>query len=122
MTQQLFNLTNAEIVERLIVISIEQGDAIENFETAKYNKLYDRNQRLLDELSKRPGDGRHDLFKLYDHPNMQVRLNAAHWTYALDTPTARVALAAIRDSRIFPYAADAGLTLSLVDKGIGKLS
>lgn len=115
------NLSNVQIVARLVENSIKQGDAIENLRRSNIIRLYDRSQRLLDELRARPGDGRHDLFELYRHPNMQVRLNAAHWTYALDTPLARAALAAIRDSRKFPYAADAGLTLSLIDKGIGKL-
>ena len=121
MKRDVSNLTNSEIVDRLVEISVKQGEAIEAFETAKYNRLYDENARLLAELRARPGDGRHDLFPLYDHPTYQVRLNAAKWTYALNTPRARAALANIRDSRWDPYAGDAGMTLSMIDEGIGRL-
>jgi hypothetical protein len=121
MKRDLSKLMNSEIVGRLVENNISQGEAIEAFETTKYNRLYDQNARLLAELRARPGDGRHDLFPLYDHPNYQVRLNAAKWTYSLDTPRARAALENIRDSRWDPYAGDAGMTLSLIDEGVGKL-
>jgi hypothetical protein len=114
-------MTNQEIIDRLVEISIRQGEAMELFETTKYNRLYKKNARLLQELRDRPGDGRHGLFPLYDHPNMQVKLNVARWTYTLDMPHARIALADIRDSRRFPYAGDAGMTLMLIDEGIGNL-
>jgi len=94
---------------------------MELFETAEYNRLYRENARLLRELKARPDDGRHDLFPLYDHPNIQVWLNVARWTYALDMARARLALANIRDSRRYPYAGDAGMTLALIDEGIGEL-
>lgn len=121
MKRDISELSNSEIVDRLVEVSIGQGEAIEAFETAKYNRLYDQNAQLLAELQTRPGDGRHDLFPLYDHPNYQVRLNAAKWTYGLDRSRARKALASIRDSRWDPYAGDAGMTLTLIDEGIGRL-
>lgn len=114
-------MTSQAIIERLVEISIRQAETMELFETAEYNRLYRENARLLRELKARPGDGRHDLFPLYDHPNIQVRLNVARWTYALDMARARLALANIRDSRRYPYAGDAGMTLALIDEGIGEL-
>lgn len=121
MKRDISKLTNREIVGGLVENCVRQGEAIEAFETAKYNRLYDQNARLIAELRARPGDGRHDLFPLYDHPNYQVRLNAAKWTYALDRSRARAALASIRDSRWDPYAGDAGMTLTMIDEGIGRL-
>lgn len=121
MKRDVSKLTNTEIVDRLVENSIRQGEAIEAFETARFNRLYDRNARLLAELRARPGDGRRDLFALYEHPNYQVRLNAAKWTYALDRSRARAVLADIRDSRWNPYAGDAGMTLTMIDEGIGAL-
>ena len=114
-------LTVEELVARFIEISMAQGEAIETFDTAKYNRLYDRNQKILDELETRQGDQRTALFTLYDHPNLQVRLNAAKATYALDPDAARIELEAIAASRRYPWAGSAGMTLALLDEGSGKL-
>jgi hypothetical protein len=110
-----------ELVARFIEISIAQGEASETFETAKFNRLFDRKLKVLDELRRREGDRRRLLFALYDYPNMQVRLNAAYATYALDPAGATAVFEAIAASKHSPWAGDAGMTLSMLKKGTSQL-
>ncbi|MCB1503330.1 MAG: DUF2019 domain-containing protein [Bauldia sp.] len=72
---------------------------------------------IEDELRARPGDQRRALMLLLDHRNMQVRLNAALAILAVCPTEARVALRRIEDSRHFPQAAEAGMTLKALDAG-----
>jgi len=59
---------------------------------------------------------------LYDHSNMQVRLNPAKATWGVDQRAARAQLKAIAASKHFPQAGDAGMCLWAIDEGISKLS
>jgi hypothetical protein len=70
------------------------------------------------ELKSRPGDQRSALVKLYDHPNVQVRLNAARLTLAVAPAAARQVVETIASSRKFPQAGDAGMCLSAIELGI----
>jgi hypothetical protein len=72
------------------------------------------------ELKRRPGDQRRALIPLYNHPNMQVWLKSAIATLAIVPQPARQLLQVIADSRHYPQAADAGMTLSCLDWGIFK--
>lgn len=121
MKSQYPTMTIDDLVALFIEISTTQGKALETFETAKYNRLYDQNQEILDELQSRQGDQRVALFALYAHPDLQVRLNAAKATYALDPEAARIELETIAASKHYPFASNAGMTLALLDEGIGKL-
>jgi hypothetical protein len=58
---------------------------------------------------------------LYDHPNLQVRLNAAKFFYALDPEAAVATFQAIKESRHHPWAMDAGMSLSALEMGMSKL-
>lgn len=98
-----------------------QSEALDRFETAKFNRLYDRKEAVVQELKSRPGDQRRALLSLYEHPNMQVRLNAAKTTLAVAPEAARAQLEAIRVSQHFPQAGDAGMSLWTLDEGIFKL-
>jgi hypothetical protein len=73
-----------------------------------------------EELKARDGDQRRALLDLYDHPNAQVRLNAAKATLAVAPESARRMLQTMADSREFPQAGDAGMTLDSLDRGIFK--
>lgn len=98
-----------------------QGEAAEEFRTAAFNRLFDRERKILDELRRRDNDQRRILIALYDHLNVQVRLNAAKSTYALNTAGARAVIQAIADTKFQPWAGSAGMTLWALDEGIGKL-
>ena len=115
------DMTSDELVVRFVEISIEQGKALAFFETARFNSLYGKLSAVVRELRARPGDERHRLLKLYDHPDLQVRLNVAGRTYALDPAAAIATFQAIKDSRRYPWAGDAGMSLSMLEMGLSKL-
>ena len=73
-----------------------------------------------DELKARDGDQRRELLSLYNHPNAQVRLNAVKATLAVAPEPARRALQAIADSREYPQAGDAGMSIWNLERGIFK--
>jgi Domain of unknown function (DUF2019) len=75
---------------------------------------------IEDELKARAGDQRRELLSLYSHPNAQVRLNAIKATLAVAPELARRALQAIADSREYPQAGDAGMSLWNLERGIFK--
>jgi len=114
-------MTSDELVERFVEISIEQGKAVAFFETARFNRLLPKLSAAARELRGRPGDERHRLLKLYDHPDLQVRLNAARFAYALDPEAAIATFQAIKDTRHYPWAGDAGMSLSALEMGMSKL-
>lgn len=60
------------------------------------------------------------MLRLYDHPNMQVRLMAAKATLEIEPEAARTMLQAIADSGWFPQAGDVGMSLSNLERGVFK--
>lgn len=121
MTKRVHNMSLEELLSSFVEIGIAQGEAAEEFRTAAFNRLFDRETKILDELRRRDNDQRRILIALYDHPNIQVRLNAAESTYALNTAGARAVIQAIADTKVQPWAGSAGMTLWSLDEGIGKL-
>ncbi len=61
----------------------DEAKLVEQFATMLFNKLFDKKEAIEAELRRRSGDGRGVLLSLFDHPNMQVRGNAAKATLAL---------------------------------------
>lgn len=116
----LNELSTQALVERFTRICEEQYDATWHIETRRYNRLYQQMRDVVTELKQRPGDERRELVKLYDHPNMQVRLMAAHATLAISYAAARQVVQDVADSKFLPYSADAGMTLLNLDRGIYK--
>jgi hypothetical protein len=112
--------TTDALIEEYIRISIEQGDAIIYLEDDTYNRLFKIRMQIERELQRRPGDDRHRLLPLYDHPNIQVRLNAASATRVLAPAEARKTIEAIAALPYSPITADAGMALVAWDKGIWK--
>ncbi|MCB1497947.1 MAG: DUF2019 domain-containing protein [Bauldia sp.] len=107
-----------ELVERYAAISVAQYQAEDNDNISKYNRLVDDLIAAQAELKSRAGDQRIALMKLYDHPNMQVRLNAAHATLGVAPEAARALLLAIRESRWMPQAMQAGMSLRNLENGV----
>jgi hypothetical protein len=121
MIKQVKKMPLEELLSSFVEIGIAQGEAAEEFRTGAFNRLFDRESRILDELKHRDNDQRRILIALYDHPNIQVRLNAAKSTYALNAVGARAVFMAFADSIFSPGAGSAGMTLWALDEGIGKL-
>jgi Domain of unknown function (DUF2019) len=114
------DMTAGELVERFIVIGLDQDKALLRGEDAKFNRLFDEMVAIEDELKIRDGDQRRELLSLYNHPNAQVRLNAVKATLAVAPEFARRTLQAIADSREYPQAGDAGMSLLNLERGIFK--
>jgi hypothetical protein len=77
---------------------------------------------IADELTIRPGDQRSALARLYAHPNVQVRLNAARLTLAVAPMAARNVIQALADSKKYPQAMVAEMCLCALDQEISKPS
>jgi hypothetical protein len=75
-------------------------------------------EEVKGELKARAGDERRALLRLYDHPNAQVRLKAVKATLAVAPERARRMLEIIAESREYPQAGDAGMTIDALDQGI----
>ena len=113
----LKTLSSEQIVRRFEQLCIEQYDAMEREEQARVNRLVWRVYALEMELKSRQGDQRRLLMKLFGHPNMQVRLAAAHANLAVDYLSARRELQAIVAEKWYPQAMDAGITIENIDTG-----
>jgi len=117
---KLQDITVSQLVERFTGIGIEQDQATLRDKHATFNRLFDEMVAIEDELKRRDGDRRRELLSLYNHPNAQVRLNAVKATLAVAPEPARRALQAIADSREYPQAGDAGMSIWNLERGIFK--
>lgn len=118
----LQKLSVNELVERFAELAITQYQAELHSDLAKQNKLIEQGWAVAAELKNRAGDQRSALTRLYEHPNVQVRLNAARLTLAIAPVAARPVIQAIADSKKYPQAMDAGMCLWTLDQGIFKPS
>jgi len=109
-----------QLLARFAAIGVDQDKALLRNEIAKFNRLYDEMDAIENELKARNGDQRRALVGLYDHPNAQVRLNAIKATLAVSPEQARRMLSVMANSREYPQAGDAGMTLVNLERGIFK--
>ena len=116
----LQRLTVDEFVQRFASLALEQDDALLDSNISKVNRLFWKLQDVSAELKARDGDQRRALLKLYDHPNAQVRLKATKATLAVAPEVARRMLETIAESREFPQAGEAGMSIDNLDAGIFK--
>ena len=109
-----------ELVERFAALGVGQFNAELHSDIAKENSLLFQMRDVTEELKRRPGDQRSALLPLFDHPNVQVRLMAAKLTLAVAPAAARQMLQDISDSKKYPQAMDAGMSLWNLDQGVFK--
>ena len=114
----LRDMSITELVNRFATAALGQYEAELRSDIAKQNKFVEQAMAIASELKSRPRDQRSALRKLYDHPNVQVRLNAARMTLAIAPTSARELVQAIADSKQYPQAGDAGMCLWALDQGI----
>jgi Domain of unknown function (DUF2019) len=117
---KLQDMTVDQLVERFTAIALDQDKALIRNEYAKFNRLFKQMEEVKSELKARDGDQRCALLRLYDHPNAQVRLKAVTATLALAPERARRMLEIIAESREYPQAGDAGMTVYCLERGIFK--
>ncbi|MFH1553454.1 MAG: DUF2019 domain-containing protein [Pseudomonadota bacterium] len=121
MKKRLLNeMQTNELVDAYAQIGMLQYSALDDGKISKYNRLYDEKVAIEDEMKLRPGDERRALMVLYSYPNMQVRLNAATATLAVEPQAARRLLEEIYASDWPPQAGAAGMRLRRLDDGTFK--
>ncbi|WP_367718532.1 DUF2019 domain-containing protein [Nitratireductor sp. GISD-1A_MAKvit] len=106
-----------QIIRRFIDLSLTQHEAVLYLETRPYNRAYLKIKGLAEELEARPGDQRHVLVDLFDHPNPQVRLNAATYAHPLFPDPAIKVVQSIIDAKRHPQEADARTVLDYLING-----
>jgi hypothetical protein len=101
-------------------IGIKQYHLLDGLQIKKYNALYYKLRSMVAEMKNMPGDRRAILAKHYNHPNLQVRLNAAKFTIAVFPEEARAQLVAIGETGRCPQSASALSKLDALDEGTWK--
>jgi hypothetical protein len=115
--ENLREMSSSGLIDLFVTIALAQDEAILMDEHDEYNRLYLRMRAIAGELKSRPGDERSALAKLYEHPNAQVRLQAAIDTLAVAPEAASRALRLISDRQEYPQAADARGMLNALAEG-----
>jgi hypothetical protein len=118
--QNLANMSLDQLVDLFAENAIEQDRVIFKEQVSKYKKVFGEMGAINAELKRRGPQGRLALTRLYTHPNMQVRLQAARSTLAVAAAEARQIIETISKSGRFPQAGDAGMCLWNLDEGILK--
>lgn len=116
----LENLTLEQLLQRFVDGALMQYEAQLDNDIRKFNRIYDRMTEVEQELKRRGPEARKSLLSLYDHENIQVRLNAAEATAGVAPKRARKLLQEIKDEQAFPQSAAAGLTIRSLDSGEWK--
>lgn len=111
-----------ELVDRFVALALAQDQALLGGRYAEFNRLFDQMESVEQALRAREGDQRRQLLPLYHHPNAQVRLKAVKATLAVAPDDARRMLQTIADSREYPQAGEAGMSLINLARGIFKPS
>lgn len=120
MKRTLDELTVDQLVDRFAEIGVAQDQALLYDEHKKFRRLYSEMNDVDQELRRRGLGARLALLRLYDHPNMQVRVKAAIRTLAVAPDAARRALQEIKETHFYPQAADASMFLRDFDNGSYK--
>lgn len=116
----LADMTVDQLVDRFAEIGIAQDQALLGGATGAFKRLFDQMRAVDEELRARGQQARLALVRLYDHPNIQVRLQAARKTLGIAPVAARKVIEEVSESGWFPQAGDAGMTLSNLDSGFFK--
>jgi hypothetical protein len=117
---RLQDMTVDQLVERFSDLALEQDKALLGENIKRVNQLYDALKGVEGELKLRDGDQRRALVRLYEHKNPQVRLKAVKATLAVAPEIARPMLQAIADSREYPQAGEAGMSIWFLKEGTYK--
>src|SRR5665213_4269202 len=107
----LENDTVDELLNKYAKICVAQDHALFYDEYKTFSKLYEEMASIDRELRRRGTAARLALCRLFDHPNLQVRLQAAKESLAVASTDSLNVIKAIAESRIAPQALDAGMTL-----------
>jgi hypothetical protein len=115
---KLEDMTIDQLVDRYAEICIAEDEAELMDEMDKFKHLFEQMRAVDAELRARGNDARLALLRLFDHPNLQVRLQAAKGTLGIAPVEARQVIQTISDWKLQPYALEAGMTLRNLDNGV----
>ena len=107
-------------MKQFVLVTLDQDKALLEDDYSRFNQLFGQMEKIKQELKARPGDQRKALLQLFDYPNAQVRLKAAKATLAVAPERARRLLQSIADSKEYPQAGEAGMSLWNLDRGVFK--
>jgi hypothetical protein len=107
-----------QLVQRFASLALRQATALDMNDIATVNKLFGQLEAVGSALKEREGDRRDALLALYTHPSAQVRLKAVKATLAVAPEKAMKALRAIANSKEFPQAGKAGMSLWNIETGV----
>ncbi len=108
------------LVKQFAEIGVLQDDALLRDKYSHFNRLYDQMDQIDKELRSRGVDARSALSHLFIHPNVQVRLQAAKFSLGVVPTQAYNVIEDISNSKLFPQAGDAGMTLANLECGVFK--
>jgi UTP-glucose-1-phosphate uridylyltransferase len=117
---KLETMTIYQLVDRFAEIGIAQDQALLYDEYGKFNRLFGQMTDVDNELRARGKEARLSLMNLYNHANIQVRLQAAKWSIGVALVEARKVIQTISESGWMPQAGEAGMTLENLDDGTFK--
>ncbi len=118
---KLRTMSVKDLVDLFTGLALQQDEAELAFDDVKViNRLYRMLKEIEGELKSRPGDQRHALLPLFNHPNPQVRLKAAKATLAIAPVAARQVLESIAETCYGPQKGEAGMSLWNLDRGVYK--
>ena len=109
-----------QLLKRFVDLALEQDRGLLEGDITRVNQLGEALHAVAIEMKSREGDQRRALLRLYDHPNIEVRLTAAKATLAVAPEMARRVIQAIAESGEYPQAGDAGMALLSLDRGTFK--
>ena len=95
--QKLEDLTVKQLVDRFAEIGVEQAEALLYDQNKKYNRLFLDMKAINAELRRR--SAQLELLNLYDHPNIQVQLQAASYSVTVAPVPARHKMNIIANAR-----------------------
>jgi hypothetical protein len=111
-------MSTDQLVQHFAAIALDEDEALLIDDVPQLTRLFWQMEAVKGELKARTGDQRRALLVLYDHPNAQVRLKAVKATLAVAPQAARRMLQIIADSKEYPQAGDAGMTIFALENGI----
>jgi HEAT repeat protein len=109
-------LSIEQLAERFEAVCLRQDDALLNERIQKYNNLFREMLAITEELERR--GSLTSLSRLFDHPNQQVRMQAAWALVEVFRKSARLVFEEIVQSRRMPHAAYAADGLHFIDQQI----
>jgi hypothetical protein len=115
---KLDNLTIDELISLFASLSEQQYPLTLNDEGGKATHLIKKRDEINKELRKRGIAARLELTKLFTHPNIQVRVNAATSSLGVARESALDVLRQIIKEDFGPFRLDAGMTIALIEEGI----